>query len=191
MQTQAEIITSIIKSRRSIKHYIPGKQVPEEIILQILENATWAPNHGNTEPWHFAVFSGKGLQKLADFQSELYKQQAGLKYVEAKYLKLKKAPLLASHIIAIGLKASKRFPEMEEVAAVACAVQNISLTVTAYGLGGYWSTGGITYMEEAKPFFGLGEDDKLLGFYSLGYVDAPPQECKRKPLQEKVVWVNE
>jgi nitroreductase len=85
MQTQAEIITSIIKSRRSIKHYIPGKQVPEEIILQILENATWAPNHGNTEPWHFVVFSGEGLQKLADFQSELYKQQAGPKYVEAKY----------------------------------------------------------------------------------------------------------
>jgi hypothetical protein len=37
----------------------------------------------------------------------------------------------------------------------------------------------------------LGEDDKLLGFYSLGYVDAPPQECRRKPVEEKVVWVNE
>jgi len=191
MQTQVEVINDVIRNRRSIKHYVPGKQVPDNIIMQILENATWAPNHGNTEPWHFVVFSGKGLQKLADFQSELYKQEAGNKYVEAKYLKLKNAPLQASHIIAVCMKASKRFPETEEIAAVASAVQNISLTVTAYGLGGYWSTGGITYMENAKPFFGLAQDDKLLGFFSLGYVATPPQDCKRKPVEEKVVWIDE
>ena len=34
-------------------------------------------------------------------------------------------------------------PEWEETAAVACAVQNMHLTLTAEGLAGYWSSGGV------------------------------------------------
>ena len=50
----------------------------------------------------------------------------------------------------------QRFPEVEEICATATAVQNIYLSVCAYGVGGYWTTGGITYNEKAKPFFELG-----------------------------------
>ena len=85
----------------------------------------------------------------------------------------------------------KKHPEVEEIAAVAAAVQNIYLSVTAYGLGGYWTTGGITYFEEARPFFGLGEDDRLLGFFYIGYVAVPSPPGKRAPLEEKIRWVRE
>ena len=37
----------------------------------------------------------------------------------------------------------KLMPEWEETAAVACAVQNMHLTLTAEGLAGYWSSGGV------------------------------------------------
>ncbi|MGZ3850965.1 MAG: nitroreductase family protein, partial [Flavisolibacter sp.] len=77
----------------------------------------------------------------------------------------------------------------EEIAAVSTAVQNIYLTVTAYGLGGYWTTGGVTYNDKAKPFFGLGDDDRLMGFFYLGQVAVPSPEPKRQPLEEKLVWV--
>ncbi|RZK32811.1 MAG: hypothetical protein EOO61_16570, partial [Hymenobacter sp.] len=72
------------------------------------------------------------------------------------------------HVIAIGMKKTpnKNIPEMEDIAAVACAVENIYLSVTAYGLGGYWTTGGITFREKAKEYFDLGAEDKLLA--SLG-----------------------
>jgi hypothetical protein len=63
------------------------------------------------------------------------------------------------------------------------------LSVTAYGLGGYWTTGGVTYNEKAKLFFGLGGDDRLLGFFYLGYVAIPSPGGKRKPVDEKAVWV--
>jgi nitroreductase len=58
-------------------------------------------------------------------------------------------------------------------------------------LGGYWTTGGVTYNEKAKSFFGLGEDDKLLGFFYIGYVAISSPDGKRKPLEEKVVWVKD
>jgi nitroreductase len=63
------------------------------------------------------------------------------------------------------------------------------LTVAAYGLGGYWTTGGVTYKASAKEFFGLGEDDKLLGFFYVAQVAVPSPDSKRKPLAEKVEWV--
>ena len=52
---------------------------------------------------------------------------------------MQQQPLKASHIIAIVMKrsAKKGIPEIEDIEAVSCAVQNIYLSVTAYGLGGY------------------------------------------------------
>lgn len=183
----------LIKNRRSTfpRQFIPGKPVADDVIKQILVNATWAPNHGKAEPWQFTVFTGKGLETLATFQSELYKKHAGENFKEEKYSKLKSNPLLASHIISIGMKrtTTKNIPEIEDVEAVACAVENIYLSVAAYGVGGYWTTGGVTYMEEAKSFFGLGEQDKLLGFFYIGQVEVPSPPAKRQPLEEKVSWV--
>lgn len=190
---EAAALNNLIRNRRSVfpSQFEPGRPVHREIIEQILINATWAPNHGQMEPWHFTVFSGDGLRKLAGFQSELYKRSAGENFSQPKYEKLQSNPLLASHILALGMKrtTTKRIPEIEDIEAVACAVQNIYLSVSAYGLGGYWTTGGITYLDEAKSFFGLNTEDKLLGFFYIGHVAIPSPPAKRSPIEEKVTWV--
>jgi nitroreductase len=188
-----QLLNELIKNRRSVfpDQFIAGKKIDDKIVKQILVNATWAPNHGQGEPWQFTVFSGDGLKAFANFQSELYKQEAGAAYKEDKYIKMQQQPLKASHIISLSTKrsAKKGIPEIEDIEAVACAVQNIYLTVSAYKLGGYWTTGGVTYMEKAKPFFGLQEEDKLLGFFYLGYVAVPSPAGKRQPVEEKTRWV--
>ena len=190
---QPELLNQLIKNRRSVfpDQFIAGKKVDDEIIKQILINATWAPNHGQGEPWNFTVFTGDGLKALATFQSELYKQEAGESYKEDKYIKLQQQPLKASHIIVIGMKRSskKGIPEIEDIEAVSCAVQNIYLSITAYGLGGYWTTGGVTYIEKAKSFFELGDEDKLLGFFYIGHIAVPSPAGKRQPIEEKSKWI--
>ena len=193
MQYDIAAFNLLIRNRRSVfpKQFVPGKQIPDTVIREILENATWAPNHSLTEPWHFTVFTGEGLKKLAVFQSELYQAEAGEKFKEAKYIKLKEQPFLASHIIALGMKRSpeKKVPEVEEIAAVACAVQNIYLSVTVYGLGGYWTTGGVTYFDKAKSFFGLGPEDRLMGFFYIGHVAIPSPAASRTSVDKKLEWV--
>jgi len=190
-----ELFNALARGRRSVfpDQFDTTRKADDAIITEILTNATWAPNHGKTEPWQFTVFSGDGLQQLADFQSELYKKEseANGNFKEITYGKLKQQPLRASHIIAIGMKrtTNKPIPEIEDIEAVACAVQNIYLSVTAYGLGGYWTSGGVTYKDSAKPFFGLGEEDKLLGFFYIGYVAIPSTGATRIPVEEKVKWV--
>jgi nitroreductase len=188
-------INLLIHTRRSVytNQFISGKVIPEEIIRQLLENANWAPTHKNTEPWRFVIFSGDGLKRLAEFQAALYKKNSGQRYKEEKFEKLLKTPSECSHVIALCMKRSLdvNIPEIEEIAAVACAVQNLYLSTCAYGLGGYWSTGGVTYDEEAKPFFNLGEMDKLMGFFYLGFVRLPSPKGLRRPIEDKIVWVNQ
>jgi hypothetical protein len=52
------------------------------------------------------------------------------------------------------------------------------------------STGGITYFDEAKSFFGLGEEDRLIGFLNLGVIESELKPGKRKSIDEKVEWIN-
>ena len=147
----------IIQQRRSIyPNMFSDTEVDDIIINKMLENANWAPTHKLTEPWRFVIFKGPGIEKLADFQAELYrkKSEAEGNYSEEHYKKLKSKPLKCSHIIAIGMQWNEVVPEVEEICAVSCAVQNMWLTAAAHQIGCYWSTGGITFYEEAKPFFG-------------------------------------
>jgi nitroreductase len=187
-------VDQLIRQRRSVypKDYT-GEIVSDEIISQLLENARWAPNHKHTEPWRFVVFSGEGLKKLALFQSECYKNVtiANRTYSEDRYVALQTKPMESSHIIAVGMKRDeeKRLPKWEELGAVFCAIQNMYLTATAYGIGCYLSTGGITNFEEAKSFFGLGTDDKLCGLLHIGIPKGNVPERRRKPLNEKVKWI--
>jgi len=192
---EKDFALDLIKKRRSVfpKLY-STKKVDDQIIEEMLEAARWAPTHKLTEPWKFIVFTDDGLKKLADFQAELYKKISTVKgeYIEANYAKLKTKPLKCSHIIGIGMVRDKKksIPEVEEISAVACAVQNMSLVAANHGIGCYWGTGGVTYYDESKTFFGLGKDDRFLGFLFVGHLDGEwPKPGRRRPLEEKVFWV--
>lgn len=198
MENKYEVaqFNAIIQNRRSIYPYQleKGKVVPDEIIWQILENANRAPTHKLTQPWRFQVFSGEGLSHFSKLQSQIYTQYAGEKFKESKLKNLKEYPLMVSHVIVIAVKRTTAFkiPEEEEMIATACAIENIYLSVTAYGLGGYLSTGGITYFEEAKPYFGLEPPDRLIGFFYLGYPgDIANPLSGRSDIREKVKWVDQ
>lgn len=191
-----EEVNKIIRGRRSmfVAQFKENDPVDDAIIEEMLENANWAPTHKLTEPWSFTVFSGEGLKKFADFQAELYKERstkAG-NFVEATYQRFKENPLKASHVIAIKMKRDLKanLPVMEEISAVAMAVQNMYLTANAHGLACYWGTGGPTFWPEAKPWFGLEEEDMLMGFF---YVAKPATDRwpmgKRRPVEEKTTWV--
>jgi nitroreductase len=194
MTFNIEEINTLIRSRRSVfpKDYT-GEKVSDEIVTQMLENANWAPTHKLTEPWRFVIFTGEGLKKLAAFQAECYKQvtTANGSFKEDRFQNLLKKPMESSHIISIGMKRDekKSLPEVEEIGAVFCAVQNMYLTATAYGIGCYISTGGITFFQEAKPFFDLGADDKLLGFLHIGMPKGELIHGRRKSINEKIKWV--
>lgn len=188
-----EQFNTLIKSRRSTKpRLFNGKKIADEIIWQILENANWAPNHGLTQPWRYIVFADSGLTKLAEFQANLYQKiTAPEKFKSEKYTRMKDNILQSSHVIVICMERQKseKIPEIEEIEAVACSVQNMALTAAAYEICSFWGSGGVTYTPELKEFLELGEKDRCLGYLYLGYSDSPTTTSRRHSIKENTVWI--
>ena len=186
-------LSEAIINRRSIYPKIYTEEIIDhQTIKEILESAKWAPSHRNTRPWHFVVFEGKGRDKLAEFQAKFYKENTN-DFSQEKYDKLKQKPLVCSHVIAICMKRDpkKSVPEIEEIEAVACAVQNMHLTAASKKIGAYWGTGGVTYQDKAKPFFKLEEDDKLLGFFFLGIPKINWPQPNQREIKDHIEWISE
>src|SRR5690349_16052192 len=122
-------LNTLIEQRRSVfQQQYSGERVDDAIVKQMISNANWAPTHRLTEPWRFIVFTGDGLKKLANLQAEVYKRvtTADDTYREERYQNLLTKPMLSSHIIVVAMKRDpkKSVPEVEEIGAVFCAVQN-------------------------------------------------------------------
>ena len=188
-----DYLNKLIASRRSTKpRLFNGKRIDDRLVWQILENSNWAPNHGLTQPWRYKVFTDSGLEKLAEFQADLYqKLTPESKFKQDKYERMKTNILKSSHVIVICMERQKteKILELEEIEAVACSVQNMALTAAAYQICSFWGSGGVTYTEELKTFLGLGEKDRCLGYLYLGYSDNPTEKSRRVPIQELVEWI--
>ena len=191
-------ITQIIRHRRTVKPALmdPNLEIPDELLDELLENANWAPTHGFTEPWKFIVFSGGSRallgEKLQDIYSESTPQD---QYRQDKFEKLGQNPTLAPLVLAICMKRGEnpKIPEIEEIEAVACAVQNMHLTAAAAGLGAFWSSPPILESEEMKKFLELDQEDRCLGLFYLGWLKEGQEwpKSSRSPISEKVSWFND
>lgn len=194
MQFSPEEADRLLHARRSV--FPPDysmESIPLTTIRKVLEHATLAPTHKRTEPWRFVVFHGAGREQLAKMQSECYRRvtEANNTFREERYKGLQTKPFESSCIIAVGMKRDpkKSVPEVEELGAVFCAIENMYLSATALGLGCYLSTGGITYFDEAKELFGLEAADRLIGFFHLGIPQRVSAPSSRKPVDEVSTWV--
>ncbi|MFZ4785283.1 MAG: nitroreductase family protein [Flavobacteriales bacterium] len=188
-------ITEVIRNRRTIvPEKFSARKVHKEQIELLLNNAIWAPTHGNTQPWRFKVFMGTGLEKISEFLPELYKTLSSPEaFNPAKYNKMKQRPLLASAVIAVCMERdqSGKIAEIEEIEAVACAIQNMQLTATAYGIGTFWATPKPIYTQEMNTFLGLSPQDKCLGLLYIGYTDEEWPKSHRKPIEYLTEWIGE
>lgn len=187
-------ITELIKSRRTIyPEQFSDRKVHKEQIDLILNNAQWAPTHGNTQPWRFKVFVEEGRQVLSDFLAETYlKLTPPEAQNDLKLAKMMKRPMQASAVIAVCMERqpSEKILEIEEIEAVACAIQNMHLTCTAYGLGGFWATPKLIYSQEMNEFLKIGAKDKCLGLFYIGYPAIDWPDAHRKPLEYTTEWIN-
>lgn len=186
-------ITDIIKDRRTIypEQYTERKVLHDQI-RTIVTNATWAPTHGNTQPWRFQIFhSEESRQELSTILGEIYQKTTPEdKFNEMKFKKLTTRPIKSTVAIAIILHRDEKekISEQDEMCAVACAVQNMYLTCTAFGLGGFWNTPGVARTEEFKAFLKIGEKDRCMGIFYIGYPAIEWPKAHRKPLEYVAEW---
>ncbi|MGI9652029.1 nitroreductase family protein [Chryseobacterium sp. RLHN22] len=168
---KAEVLKEIIEQRRSIfpKDYSDTK-IPQDIINEILQSATFAPNHKRTKPWRFKIFKGEEKAKLALEMQEIYKSvTAPQVFLEKKYNDIGFKINKADTVVSIVVNFSGMVPEWEEIAAVSMAVQNMYLTCTANNVGCYWSSPKL--VDHLKDSLTIEENQKCLGLFYMGNLD--------------------
>jgi nitroreductase len=188
-------LSKIIRNRRSVyADEFVKRNIPDQLLNEILINATHAPTHKMTEPWRFIILKDKYLELLGVYLAEYYKyfyfQKFPAEEALEKYNLLKEYPLNSACVIGVVLVRNRKIdlPEWEEIAAVSSAVQNMALTCTAHNIGSYWSTsaGAIDYVKK----FDLAENEKSLGLIYVGYYpeDIKASRKKRTPIANKVTY---
>jgi nitroreductase len=156
-------VETAIRTRRTHKAFGP-EPLPREQIDELLELASWAPNHNLTVPWRFRVVGTETLRRL--------KEVAGPEGAA----KLDRAPTL---IVVSCLLSGDPVEEEEDLHATAVASYIVLLVAHARGLAGYWRTPGILRAPEGCSAVGLGEEERFVGLLHLGH---PRQE---KPAPER------
>lgn len=194
--SNAEALYGAILHRRSMGlSRLSPEPVDRALIENMLEAANWAPSHGDTEPWRFTVFMGEGRHALAELfeqaQQEDMAQNPQARPRESAAKRAFAAPVWISIGMAPGRKpdGSLLMSIDEELMAVACAVQNLHLMASALGLAGMWHSKGSSVHPTVARGLGLEAPDRLLGFFMCGWPNSDWLASTRRPLEEKVRWV--
>ncbi|MFA0964116.1 nitroreductase [Roseivirga sp. BDSF3-8] len=186
----AEQVSRLIRERRSVfaDDYLP-EPVPDRVLEEILINGTWAPTYKMTEPWRFIVLGDAERERYGGFMADYYRARLSeADFPAERYEQAKLYPQKAGALVAIIFRRNQKIEisEWEELAAVACAVQNMYLSCTAYGLGGYWDTCGAA--QAYGEHLSLEDNERSLGFFYMGYYDRQLFKSKKRrtPLHKKL-----
>tara|TARA_B100000963_G_scaffold67971_1_gene56141 strand:+ start:12886 stop:13479 length:594 start_codon:yes stop_codon:yes gene_type:complete len=184
-------LSYIIKNRRSIypNQYIE-KDILDDSLKKLFDNANMAPTHRLTQPWRFKVIKGKNRLKLAEILSSIHlSNNPKGKINRTKVLKIKEKCISSPVILIICMQRDPKesVPEWEEVAATAMAVQNIWLTSFTMGIGCYWSSPAS--INELGNYINFKKGERCLGLMYMGYYDSKEKILyKRDLIDYKIDW---
>jgi nitroreductase len=180
-------VMTTIQTRRTIKEFRPDS-IPEETLWRLLDAVRWAPNHRLTEPWRIALVGKQSREMLADAlgMQTASSQEPGVvaKAKEDARRKVAASPVLLAVTCRL---AGNPAQEVEDLAAVCAAIQNLQLAAWSEGIGSHWNTGKVTRLPETEALLGLSErGEQLVGFLYLGYPAQVPEPPKRQPIRDFV-----
>lgn len=196
-------VLELVKTRRSVfPKDMTGEAgaITKQQLEMMLDAARWAPTHKLTEPWHFVVLAGAAKAAFEELTINLCQQRLDPEKAEATVAKLRRKqakdwPKVHCYI-AICLKRHQEVPEWEEIAAVACAVQNMALVGSSMGVHGYWSSWQPAARDAPEMHELLQIDaakgDRCLGVFLVGQGQQERlagYRPRRQELSEKVLWL--
>jgi nitroreductase len=179
-----------IRTRRTV-----GKSegdVPRETIAELIEAATWAPNHKLTQPWKFTVVAGAARERLGEVWASEAVADVDPAKRDAIFEGEKKKPLRSPVLIIVSVRTDKNPVTAEEdLIATAAATQNILLAAHAKGLSAAWKTGKIVSSPGVKRFLGLDPSDRIIAVVYLGAVAKEEPAVRGRNVASTIKWLDE
>jgi nitroreductase len=213
-----EAFEKLIKTRRSIRQW-KKEEVSDELLRKAVELATWAPNGGNFQGWHFVIVKNKEvIRKMADSVQSVADKIAGWPEAGAWQEDVKRYQKNASYFrntpACIGvfvsqyesvadrvLTARDSFdPEAREILmcrrsaptaiqSAAAAVTTMLLVFHHMGLGAVWLVAPLQAKKEIETILDISQNMSLICLVAVGYPDESPQK-DRKPVDEVLRFIH-
>lgn len=194
-----------IRKRRSIRKY-KKDQIPEEIILELLDAARLAPSGCNAQPWRFRVIKDidTKLQLVQAAYNQKFISEAPVVLVVCANIKqyldksvsgihdLGKIGAVKNEIVEIiedGVE-KLRYLKVREIgpliaASVAIAIEHIVLRALDFDLGTCWVR--LFDWQKVKEMFDWDDDIYVVALLPIGYPNESPEQRKRLSLQEIMI----
>ena len=163
----------IIKNRRAIRKY-QQRDVSNNLLLDLVEAASYAPSEGNTQPWEFVIVKNPTIKQHI---------------VEACYGQhwMLNAPVFIVACINMRLAASmygERGEKLYGIQSVAAACENLILAAESLGLGTCW----VGAFSEPKVAVSVHCPDYVrpCAIITVGWPAERPKAPIKQPLKEIV-----
>jgi nitroreductase len=163
----SEAVYNVIKERRSIRSFV-DKEVPENLIQQILEAGWMAPSAGNRQPVEFIVIKDPSIKQRLSAQ----------KFVA-------ESPVVIIVVVNLERTTSrygKRGEKMYVYHDSGAAIQNMLLMCKALNLGSCWI--GAFNDERVARLLDLPESVLPMAIIPIGYPNQDPKPPRKIPLDK-------
>ncbi len=178
-----------ILTRRTARKFLP-KAISEETLLEILEAGTWAPSHGNNQPWEFILIGDETRSKLAKMYQE-YMEAGPLKNPDLPEERKQAARNFAMNfgdapvLLAVAsAPAETDLNKYDFPMATAAAIQNIFLLAWEKQIAGVWLSYGMN--PKAEKLLEIPEGGRISGILALGYPEFVPPVQPRIAADDKL-----
>lgn len=199
-------LSEIIRERRSIRKYL-DRDIPREVLSELLEDALWAPSGTNRQNWDIYVVKGEKKDKLLEsvkLAGEIFKPKLKTLFPEKMvnitlkfFQNLGGAPVLllvympkVSYEIREDMSSLEKYQvehaRFTNTLSAAALIQNILLLAKEKGLGTCWMTAPKNAEDQINEEMGI-TDKELVSIIPIGYPDQDPPAPPRKG--EKIHWI--
>jgi len=190
MKEQSLTVIEAIKQRRSIKMF-NGQPIDREDLMSIIDDAVWAPNHGNRQPWRLVVACGPELEPLKDLIREFAVPNWKELSEDELQSKMSKFSLPGAYAFVVIPEDARQKERLEDFAAASSFIQNMQLLAWDKGIGACWKTPAWLDNPKFREPMGVKSGERIIGMLQFGYYDLVPKEKPRKSASEIVTIFGE
>ncbi len=163
--SETNAVRQALLQRRTVNDF-DKTPVPDLVLRNAIEAAIHAPNHKMTEPWRFIKLGPETISKIA----ELNASEISKKDPEKGAKKKARWEAIPGWCVVTCQKSEDEVQQEEDLAAVACAIQNFQLSMFADGVGVKWTSGPITRTTEFAELCGIDiNKEKFVGCMWYGF----------------------
>lgn len=157
-------IVDVIKERTSVKTGYIDKEVSQELVLSLLEDAVWAPTHGVREPWRFIFVSGERKEAFIE-AILLCHPPSNHENVRSNF------DNVPAFLVVVMNEDPRQKVWEEDFAATSAMLQNLQLLAWNQDLGMVWKTPNHIYDPKFRAALGVEGREKIVGVLNVGYFD--------------------